>query len=95
MFLAPFYELPVHTYRHTYVSVWIRFLDKVAYWVKSTQPSSKWIKMWKGDQDWSINPIILDIKALIVLFRFVDFDHIPRTLDVQAHMLANFYYSAG
>lgn len=50
--------------------------------------------MLKGDRDWSINPIILDIEALIALFRFVDFDYIPRNLDVQAHMVPNFYYSA-
>lgn len=47
----------------------------------------------KGDQDRSINPIISNIKALATLFHCVEFDYIPRALNLQAHMLANFYFS--
>lgn len=47
----------------------------------------------KGDQDQSINPIISDIKAFTTLFLCVEFDYIPRALNVQAHMLAKFCFS--
>lgn len=52
------------------------------------------VQALKGDYDWSINSIILDIKGLAVLFYFVDIDYILKILNWQAHMLAKFCYYA-
>lgn len=45
------------------------------------------VQAFKGECDWSINPIILDIKALASLFYSLDFC-IPRTLYGQRHIVA-------
>ena len=45
-----------------------------------------------GNHNWSINPIISNIKALATLFRCVEFDYIPRALNVQAHMLSYVFF---
>ena len=39
------------------------------------------VQALKGDRDWSINPINLDIRTLGSLFCFQEFDYIPRILN--------------
>ena len=39
------------------------------------------VQAMKGERDWSINPIILDTKAVDSLFCFTDFDYILMTLN--------------
>lgn len=51
------------------------------------------VQAMKGEHYWSINPIILDTKALDSLFCFMDFDYILMTLNGQ-YMHAKFCYSA-
>lgn len=50
------------------------------------------VQAMKGEYDWSINPIILNIRALASCFCFMDFDYIPWPLNGLAHRLAKLFY---
>ena len=51
------------------------------------------IQVLKEADDWSIRPIISDIKGITSLFNFVIFYFIPRSLNGQAHKLAKLCFS--
>ena len=48
-----------------------------------------------GQMDWTINPIILDIKYQCSCFSVVEFLFITRTSNVAAHVLAKHCYQLG
>ena len=48
----------------------------------------------KGNFDWSINPIISDIKKLDLIFAHMEFSYIRRLLNSIAHLLAKHCYSS-
>ena len=55
------------------------------------------VQALKGDRDWSINLIsffIFFVKAMDILFCFVNFDYIPMELNGQVHMLVKVSHSA-
>lgn len=48
-----------------------------------------------GQEDWTINPIILDIKSQCSGFSLVRFFFVPRTMNVVAHVLAKYHTKLG
>ena len=45
-------------------------------------------------KDWSINPIISNIKKLALNFAHMEFSYISKLLNSTAHLLAKHYYSS-
>lgn len=62
-------------------------------WLRVSLDVKPVVQALKGGYDQSINPIILEIKALASLCYFVDLHHIPRALNEKVHRLAKVCYS--
>lgn len=55
--------------------------------------TQKVVQALKGGYDLSINPIIVDIKALASMFLSLNFDYIPKALNGHSHRLVKFCHS--
>lgn len=47
----------------------------------------------KGDVDWAINPIVANVKKLILNFAHMEFSYIHRNLNFAVHSFTKLFYS--